>query len=159
MLRPSSGIFNAAICMMFYKRGKDGVTDAEQRQLSLLDLPHTAIALVAEHSKPSGYPLLELARECRDAVLSQTRKISLKIISNLSSSAAPTAGLLDRACCTAPSGLHLDLDLSGQHDVLALLLMPAVERPGGWPKVHKLTVRSCKLDQHHCRAFKSPYVT
>jgi hypothetical protein len=126
------------------KRGKQGVTVGEQ--FSLLDLPLTALALVAGHSKPAARPLLELARGCRDAVLSQSKKISLKITSNRSSSAAPSARLLDRACCTAPEGLHLDLNLSGREDGLALMLMkPALEQPGGWPNVHKLTISSSQV--------------
>jgi hypothetical protein len=78
----------------------------------------------------------------------QTRKISLKITSKGSSSISSSAGqessarLLNRASFTAPVGLHLDLDLPGHEDVLAQLLRPALERPGGWPNVHKLKVGS-----------------
>jgi hypothetical protein len=123
------------------KRGNPGAAEAEELsgQFSLLDLPLPALALVAEHSKPED-PLLALSRGCRDAVLSQSKKISLKISSNESSSVAPTARLLSRACRTAAKGLHLDLDLTGNEGILALLLQPAVEQQEAWPNVHKLTV-------------------
>jgi hypothetical protein len=123
------------------KRGKQGAEPevAEQPQLSLVDLPLTALALVKEHSKPED-PLLGLSRGCRDAVLSHSKKISLKITSNQSSSVAPTARLLNRACCTAPAGLHLDLDLFGHDGILAPLLQPALLQREGWPNVHELTV-------------------
>jgi hypothetical protein len=75
-------------------------------------------------------------------VLSQSKKISLKITSNPSSGVAPTARLLNRTCCTAPAGLHLDLDLHGQDDVLAQLLEPALLQREGWLSVHKLVVSS-----------------
>jgi hypothetical protein len=134
--------------MMSQKRGKPDVTQGEQlsEQFSLLDLPLPALALVAEHSKTdgaSGHPLLGIARGCRDTVLYQFKKISLrKAYGTQSSDVAPAARLLNRACCTAQAGLHVDLDLRGEHeDVLAQLLQPGLEQQeGGWPNVHKLTV-------------------
>jgi hypothetical protein len=139
---------DAAAFTMSPKRGKRGVSVTEQRKFSLLDLPHTALALVAEHSKTrgaEGHPLLQLSRGCRDAVFSQSKEIRLDMHKFHYYGVGPAARLLNRACCTAPAGLHLHLDLPRHYLVLGSLLRPALDREAGWPNVHRLTVSSGSL--------------
>jgi hypothetical protein len=64
--------------------------------------------------------------------------------------------LLQRACCQAPVGLEVDIDLfgspPGNADYISKLLQPGISC-GGWHKVHKLQVSfdcwgNLALDQH-----------
>jgi hypothetical protein len=113
---------------------------SNQSELSLVDLPESVLALVAQRSRSTcGHPLLQSSRVARDAVLSCSSTVSLRLAGG---EHAPEARLLDRVCSTAPHGLELELDLLGaskSSKPLLQLVKPGLST-GGWTHVHKLKV-------------------
>jgi hypothetical protein len=115
-------------------------------QCSLLDLPESVLSAIAKHgfSKRAGHPLLAVARSLRDAVLVSLSKIKLDLAYAQSPEGhhyGAQGRLLHRACCKAPPGLNVELNLWGKQDALPQLLQPAL-KCGGWHNVHRLKV-SC----------------
>jgi hypothetical protein len=119
---------------------KESTRSSNQSELSLVDLPSPALAVVAKcSSSRRGHPLLQLSRASRDAVLSSSRTVSLHLAGD---EHAPEARLLDRVCSTAPPGLELELDLLEApkcSTALLQLLEPGLSS-GGWTHVHELQV-------------------
>jgi hypothetical protein len=117
-----------------------------QEQCSLLDLPESVLSAIAKHglNNLAGQSMLPVARGLRDAVLGNLTKIKLDLQSRLSEEdprCQSEGSLLHRACCKAPPGLAVELDLTKQHGALPQLLQPALAA-GGWHNVHMLKV-SC----------------
>jgi hypothetical protein len=126
--------------------------DLRAKQSSTLaDLPIELLTQLAKHAAPGseaqGHPLLGVARCGRDAVLRSLTRVSLDLNSQGgkgNSSISSIAGLLDRACRAAPTGLNVELALGQHANDLPELLRPAFDSPGGggrgWQTVHKLRI-------------------
>jgi hypothetical protein len=116
----------------------------QQDALPLLQLPELQLTLIAKQissSSKSGHPMLAVSRGSRDAVLRGLAKIKLTT-HEAEQNQEPSARLLHRACCEAPPGLGVELDLTPDtpYRLLATLFQPALGSPGGWRHVHKLKV-------------------
>jgi hypothetical protein len=124
----------------------------------LLSLPQAVLAQIAQLcSRTQGHPMLGLSRGGRDTVLSNLKSIRMSnysagIVPNIHSEPEPMARLLHRACCQAPVGLEVTINLTNSPSVDAnyfpKLLQPGISC-GGWHKVHKLQVRlNCRVTLH-----------
>jgi hypothetical protein len=108
--------------------------------------------------------MLGASRGGRDTVLSNLKSISMHSPFSAGGAGVPDIGnepeamgrLLHRACCQAPVGLEVKIDLYASPpdnaDYISSLLQPGISC-GGWRKVHKLQVRldcwgNLALDQH-----------
>jgi hypothetical protein len=91
--------------------------------------------------------MLRLSRGGRDTVLSHSRKIKLSNLTaagghNTHNEPEPMAHLLHRACCQAPVGLEVTINMYGsamQPAYFPKLLQPGISC-GGWHRVHLLKV-------------------
>jgi hypothetical protein len=126
-------------------------------EASFDSLPEAVIAHIAYLSKlprrSRGHPLLRVSRSCRDAVLSSCATIRMYARCQ-SSTPAPDARLLHRACCQARPGLALWIHLMRFTGSLAELLQPGIEC-GGWRNVHKLEV-GCNQGNTECGQLSDP---
>jgi hypothetical protein len=123
---------------------EEGQAAAQEAATSLLDLPESALIHIAHLSKHSpgrckhawGHPLLAVSRECRAAVLSSLTKFTLKVHPDAKH---PSAQFLHRACCQAPAGLHVALELPLFGNSLPIVLDSGIACQG-WRRVRILEV-------------------
>jgi hypothetical protein len=108
---------------------------------SLLVLPESVLIHIIHLSKHSprvhtgawGHPLLAVSR---DAPLSSLAKFTLKVHPD---AVHPSARLLHRACCQAPAGLHVALELPLFGNTLPIMLNSGIACHG-WRRVRILEV-------------------
>lgn len=119
---------------------------------SLIDLPQPALADLFSlcqsgdplfWSKRQGHPLLGIARAGRDAVLTNAKRVALRLEpADSPADVGPLASLLQRACSQAAAGLKFELQGGVEDDhmwQIPLILRSGVER-GGWRNVSHLKV-------------------
>jgi hypothetical protein len=119
--------------------------DRASSQLSLSDLPEAVLTHIAHLCKfkpprefSTGHSMLQVSKACRDAVLHSLTKITLDPSSK---ELRPLARLLHRACCHAPTGLHVVLELYRHDNILPIIIQGGIGCRG-WSRVHILEVGS-----------------